>query len=400
MENFILTRDNFSLPKDIIYLNGNSLGPLPRATAENVQKVIKKEWGELLIDAWNEACWIDTPTLLGEKIAKIIKAPPNTVVVGETLSIRLYQVLDAAIQLSKANKSTKTTILTDTGNFPTDRYIAQSLANRYSNTRVKTVPPDKIFENLNQDISILFLTEVDFKTGRLHDMQKINMRAKNLNIITIWDLAHSAGVIDINVKKANVDFAVGCTYKYLCGGPGSPAFLYTKKELLEGFSPTLTGWMGHEHPFSFKSNYTPARGISKFRIGTPEILQMAALESSLKIWNTIDVSQVRETSRYLTDVFIKEVKSGCPNLVLASPENSINRGSHVSFYSANGYPIIQALRSNGIIGDFREPNLMRFGFNPLFNSKQDAIFAAETLCRIILNREWEKPNFLKKKTVT
>ena len=400
MTNFKNTKKAFFIPQNTIYLDGNSLGPLPLTAARRLNIVTEKEWGELLIRGWNEAGWMKFPTENGNRIAKIINAGVGNVVVGDTLTIKVFQALDAAIQIStKRTKGSRNIILSDIANFPSDLYIAKTLQER-AGFKLKLVEPFNVEKSLSTDVAILLLSHVDYRTGQLHDMQKISRLAKNFEIVTVWDLAHSVGVVEINLLETPVDFAVGCTYKYLCGGPGAPAFIYVNPEIQEDVQPAIPGWLGHMKPFDFNENYIPGKGIERMRIGTPPVLQMAVLEEALKIWEKVNISDVRKKSIELTEYFISEMSDLAPKLRLASPKDALLRGSQVSFFSNNGYPIIQALISEGIIGDFREPNIIRFGFNPLFNTKSDIKKAAKNLSRIISSKAWKKTLFSIRRQVT
>ena len=394
---FKATKSLFDLPTNTIYLDGNSLGPPTKKMSRKVDKFIKQKWAKLLIRGWNKDNWIHKPNSIGNKLAKLIGAEENSVIVGDTLSIKTYQALFAAIQLQPNRKI----ILTDSGNFPSDLYVAEGLlASIQPNYKLRAVEPSAILSALSDEIAVLFLTEVDYRTGRKHDMRKITNKAKKFGIITIWDLAHSAGVIPIHLEKFNVDFAVGCTYKYLNGGPGSPGFLYIAQEHQNKIENPIKGWLGHSSPFSFESQYQGAPGINKMQIGTPSIISFKALETSLKIFDKIDINDIRKKSIELTELFIERINKSCPELELVSPREAESRGAHLAYHFDEGYAVIQCLIKNGVIGDFREPNLMRFGFNPLFIGKNEVLKASEILTDIVRQKKWNRNDLKYKLYVT
>ena len=292
-------------------------------------------------------------------------------------------------------------ILTDSGNFPSDLYIAQGiLTSIQSNYKLRTVQPGNILKSLSNDIAVLFLTEVDYRTGRKHDMKKITKKAKKFGIITVWDLAHSVGVIPIYLKKLSVDFAVGCTYKYLNGGPGSPAFLYVAPTHQNKIENPIKGWLGHSSPFSLESQYRGAPGVDKMQIGTPPIIAFKALESSLALFNNVRINDMRKKSIELTELFIEETDKNCPDLELVSPRQAESRGAHLAYSFENGYALMQCLIENGVIGDFRSPNLIRFGFNPLFIDENDLLKASKILAEIMTEKKWNRRKFKLKSYVT
>ena len=397
MSDFLKTKSQFYLPKGIIYLDGNSLGPLPKKTQDRIQHTLNNEWGEMLVTGWNKAGWMDQPNEVGDRIAKLIGATSKTVTVGDTLSIKVFQALASANNYQKNRK----VLLTDSSNFPSDIYAAQGLVNMLQDDhQVKIVSTDDLIDNINENVAAVFFTEVDYKTGRRYDAKKIIKAAKQNGSLVILDLAHSAGAIDTNLTELEVDLAVGCTYKYLNGGPGSPAFIYVNPNLINSLDPCLSGWLGHENPFDFSLKYDPASGIDRMRVGTPPVIAMAALEASLDIWETVNINDVRETSIQLTDQFIKGVEQKCPMLQLITPRLPENRGSQVSFSFEHGYAAMQACIERGVIGDFRAPDVMRFGFTPLFIDSQDVERAIETLAEIMSKDLWNDPKFQKRNKVT
>ena len=397
MSDFLKTKSQFYIPEGIIYLDGNSLGPLTKKAQDRIQHTLNNEWGEMLVTGWNKAGWMDQPNKVGDRIARLIGAAPKTVTVGDTLSIKVFQALASAINFQKNRK----VLLTDASNFPSDIYAAQGLINMLkADHEVKIVNTDNLVENINENVAAIFFTEVDYRTGRRYDAKKIVKTAKQNGALVILDLAHSAGAIDTNLTELDVDFAVGCTYKYLNGGPGSPAFIYVNPNLINSLEPCLSGWLGHENPFDFSLQYNPASGIDRMRVGTPPVIALAALEASLDIWETVNIKDVRETSIQLTDQFIKGVEQKCPMLQLITPRIPENRGSQVSFSFKHGYAVMQACIERGVIGDFRAPDVMRFGFTPLFVDSQDVERASEILAEIMSKDLWNDPKFQKRNKVT
>ena len=397
MSDFLKTKSQFYIPEGIIYLDGNSLGPLTKKAQDRIQHTLNNEWGEMLITGWNKAGWMDQPNKVGDRIARLIGAASKTVTVGDTLSIKVFQALASAINFQKNRK----VLLTDASNFPSDIYAAQGLINMLkADHELKIVNTDNLVENINENVAAIFFTEVDYRTGRRYDAKKIIKTAKQNGALVILDLAHSAGAIDTNLTELDVDFAVGCTYKYLNGGPGSPAFIYVNPNLINSLEPCLSGWLGHENPFDFSLQYNPASGIDRMRVGTPPVIALAALEASLDIWETVNIKDVRETSIQLTDQFIKGVEQKCPMLQLITPRKPENRGSQVSFSFKHGYAVMQACIERGVIGDFRAPDVMRFGFTPLFVDSQDVERATEILAEIMSKDLWNDPKFQKRNKVT
>ena len=397
MSDFLKTKSQFYIPEGMIYLDGNSLGPLTKTAQDRIQYTLNNEWGEMLVTGWNKAGWMEQPNKVGDRIARLIGAASKTVTVGDTLSIKVFQALASAINYQKNRK----VLLTDASNFPSDIYAAQGLINMLkADHELKIVNTDNLIENINENVAAIFFTEVDYRTGRRYDAKKIIKTAKQNGALVILDLAHSAGAIDTNLTELDVDFAVGCTYKYLNGGPGSPAFIYVNPNLINSLEPCLSGWLGHENPFDFSLQYNPASGIDRMRVGTPPVIALAALEASLDIWETVNIKDVRETSIQLTDQFIKGVEQKCSMLQLITPRIPENRGSQVSFSFKHGYAVMQACIERGVIGDFRAPDVMRFGFTPLFVDSQDVERASEILAEIMSKDLWNDPKFQKRNKVT
>lgn len=397
MTDFSRTRDLFELPEGIIYLDGNSLGPLPRAATQRVADMMENEWGKLLITGWNKAGWMGMPRRVGDRIGRLIGAQAGSVVMGDTLSIKVYQALAAALELNPDRR----VVLSDSGNFPSDLYMAQgllkSLGRGYD---LKVVAPEDVEGAIDETVAATMITEVDYGTGRLHDIQALTKRAHEAGAIAIWDLAHSAGAIPVDVSAAGADFAVGCTYKYLNGGPGAPAFIYVAPHLADTVRPALSGWLGHEAPFAFDRDYRPGAGIERMRVGTPPIIALAALDAALDAWDDVEMADVRARSIELSEHFIAEVEARCPALTLASPRDPQARGSQVSFRFAEGYAAMRALIAGGVIGDFRAPDLMRFGFTPLYLGMDDVTAAVDLLEKVMRDGLWREPQFATREAVT
>ena len=397
MTDFAATKSQFHLPANLVYLDGNSLGPLPLRAAERVARTVQAEWGDLLITGWNKAGWMDKPLSVGNRIARLIGAEPDSVAMGDTLSIKVYQALASALEMNP----TRRVILSDSGNFPSDLYMAQGLCRTLgAEYRLKIVEPEDVLDAIDDTIAVTMITEVDYRTGRKHDMAAITARAHERGALTIWDLAHSAGAFPVELAKCGADFACGCTYKYLNSGPGGPAFIYVAPRHQAVARPALSGWQGHDAPFAFDLDYRPAHGVERMRVGTPPILQLAALEASLDIWDGVDMQALRRASLALTDQFIAGVEAACPTLTLATPRDPAMRGSQVSFRHPEGYAIMQALIARGVIGDFRAPDILRFGFTPLFIDAADVAKAVSVLSEIMDKTLWDTPDYKTRKKVT
>jgi kynureninase len=394
---FAATRAMFHLPEGVIYLDGNSLGPLPVAAAARVAQTVTDEWGQMLIGGWNKAGWMEQPSRVGDRIARLIGAEPGSVVMGDTLSIKVYQALASALEMNPKRR----VILSDNGNFPSDLYMAEGLCRTLGGQyRLKTVSPEEVMSAIDDTVAVTMITEVDYRTGRRHDMADITRRAHEHGAITVWDLAHSAGAFPVHLAACKADFAVGCTYKYLNSGPGGPAFIYVAPRHADTARPALSGWLGHEAPFAFDLGYRPGNGIERMRVGTPPVLQLAALEAALDVWDHVDLNDLRAQSLRLQDLFIKRVETQIPGLQLATPRSHLMRGSQVSFRHPEGYAIMQALISEGVVGDFRSPDILRFGFTPLFIDEDDVARAVNIFARIMALGTWDKPAFKQRQRVT
>jgi kynureninase len=397
MTDFARTRALFHLPEGVVYLDGNSLGPLPIAARERVAKMLSEEWGEHLIRGWNSAGWFVQPRKVGDRVGRLIGAPAGTVVMGDTLSIKVYQALASALGLNPKRR----VVLSDSGNFPSDLYMAQGLLGSLGHDYVlKVVEPEEVDAAIDDSVAVVMLTEVDYRTGRLHDMKALTAKAHAAGTLVISDLAHSAGALPVDVTAQDVDFAVGCTYKYLNGGPGAPAFIYVAPRHAETARPALSGWMGHASPFAFDLDYRPGSGIERMRVGTPPVIALTALDAALDAWKGVSLEDLRRKSIELIDLFISEVERRSPELTLASPRDGSRRGSQVSFRHPEGYAIMQALVARGVIGDFRAPDAIRFGFTPLYIGEDDVLRAADILEQIMAKRLWDQPDYRRKALVT
>jgi kynureninase len=389
-------RTRFSLPDGIIYLDGNSLGALPRAAPAALADTAERQWGNDLIASWNKHGWIDWPTRIAGKLAPVVGARPNELLIADSTSVCLFKLLAAAVRARSGRRK----IVTRTQNFPTDLYVAQGLVEMLG-LELASVPVEGVLDAIDQDTSVVSLTHVDYRSSAVLDMRAINDAAHEAGALTLWDLSHSAGAIELDLGGGDCDLAVGCGYKYLNGGPGAPAFIYVAERLQDDLRSPLQGWMGHADPFAFDDDFRPVAGISRFLTGTPSILALAALDAGLDTFDGIAMSEIGAKSRSLSQLFVDEVETRCGDeLRLASPRNPAQRGSHVVFAHADGYAIMQALVARGVVGDFRAPDLMRFGFASLYNSHVEMVCAAEILAGIIASREWDQPRFKERAKVT
>jgi kynureninase len=401
-------REQFELPAGRIYLDGNSLGALPRTTAKRVAHVVQREWGRDLIESWNRAGWIDLPQRLGDKIARLVGAAPGEVVVADSTSVNLFKVLSAALTLTRSDTSARRVILSERDNFPTDLYIAQSLAREHGFELALVDTPEDIAPRLARgDVAVLMLTQVNYRTGRLHDMAALTRAAHDVDALAVWDLAHSAGALPVHLKRDDADFAVGCGYKYLNGGPGAPAFVWVHPRHAEHFVQPLAGWMGHAAPFAFTPEYAPAAGIARALCGTPPVLSMAALECGIDTVLAAEplggMDALRAKSLALSEMFMQLVETRCDGhgLRVVTPRDAAQRGSQVSVArEEGGYAIVQALIARGVVGDFRAPAVLRFGFTPLYIRFVDVWDAVEHLREVLESGEWQQPRFSKKAAVT
>lgn len=392
-------REEFLLPPGVIYLDGNSLGALPRKTPERIREVIEREWGQDLIRSWNVNDWIRYPQRVGDKIASLIGAEAGEVVAADSTSVNLFKLLGAALQL----RPDRPLILSERENFPTDLYIAQGLTDFLGKShRLRLVDRSEISDAMDEEVAVVTLTHTDFRSGQLHDMGALTRGAHQRGALMLWDLSHSAGAMPVDLNGDAADLAVGCGYKYLNGGPGAPAFLFVSKRHQDTIHPPLAGWMGHEAPFSFDTDYRPAPGIERQLCGTPSVLAMAALEVGIDMLTRADLAQVREKSKRLGDLFLQLTDEQCGAFPLthACPQDSTDRGSQVSLRHSEGYAIMQALIARGVIGDFRAPDIIRFGLAPLYLRYVDVWAAVAALKDILESESWRRPEFQKRQTVT
>lgn len=389
-------RERFRVPEGLIYLDGNSLGALPVEAPAALANAAERQWGEDLIASWNKHCWIDWPRRIAAKLAPILGAKTNELLIADSTSVCLFKLLAAAARARPQRKR----ILSQKANFPTDLYVAEGLANMLG-LELRIVAADKVQSSIDENVAVVSLTHVDYRSASIHDMRAINRTATAAGAITVWDLSHSAGAIELDLDATGCELAVGCGYKYLNGGPGAPAFIFVAERLQNELTNPLQGWMGHSSPFAFDDDYRPAGGIDRFLTGTPSILAMAALSAGIDTFDGISMADVQSKSRRLSQLFVDEVERRCGSEVcLASPRDPAKRGSHVVFAHAQGYAVMQALIARGIIGDFRAPDLMRFGFTPLYTCYADVVRAAEILADILDSREWDQPRFKARAKVT
>ncbi|MBB5214359.1 kynureninase [Parapusillimonas granuli] len=382
-------RDEFSLPAGVIYLDGNSLGARPRAALQRAREVVEHEWGTDLIRSWNKAGWFELPLALGDKLAPLIGAGPGEAAVTDTTSINLFKALAAALHLQAADpaRADRRVIVTERGNFPTDVYIAQGLAQWLGQGyQLRLVDrPEDLPAAIGADVAVVMLTHVNYRTGRLLDMAGLTRHAHDQGALMVWDLAHSAGALPVDLNASSADFAVGCTYKYLNGGPGAPAFIWVAPRYLDRFRQPLTGWWGHANPFAMQSEFVPSTTIRSALCGTQPTVSLALVECGLDVFAKTDIHSLRQKSLALTDLFIELVEQRCAAhpLELVTPREHALRGSQVSFTHPHGYAVVQSLIDKGVIGDYREPGIMRFGFTPLYIRFVDVYDAVETLARIL-----------------
>jgi kynureninase len=382
-----MLRDRFELPEGVIYLDGNSLGARPRASLARAHEVVAMEWGQDLIKSWNKAGWFEMPKRLGDRLAPIIGARPGEVAVTDTTSLNLFKALAAAIEIQRQRAPERKVIVTERSNFPTDIYMADGLARwldrGYSIRLVDDV--EGLAGAVDHDCAVLMLTHVNYRTGWQHDMAALTRHAHEAGALALWDLAHSAGAVPLDLHGANADFAVGCTYKYLNGGPGAPAFIWVPEKHQAAFSHPLTGWWSHAAPFAMSHGFTAADGIGRALCGTQPITSLAMVECGLEVFEETDMAAIRTKSLALTDLFIALVEARCAShpLALVTPREHARRGSQVSFTHPHGYAVMQSLIERGVIGDYREPEIMRFGFTPLYTSYADVWDAVEILRDIL-----------------
>lgn len=415
-------RDQFSIPPGVIYLDGNSLGALPKTAAARIAEVVTQEWGNGLIRSWNTASWFDLPQRLGDKVARLVGAAPGEVVCTDSTSVNLYKVLFAALsQVRQQGGSRRKLVLSERSNFPTDLYIAESLCRERGFT-LKLIDASELPAVLNDEVAVLMLTHVNYRTGAMHDMKAVTAAAHTVGALTVWDLAHSVGAVPVALNDSNADYAIGCGYKYLNGGPGAPAFVWVHGRHAGQFEQPLSGWWGHAAPFEFTPHYRPAPGVGRYLCGTQPIVAMAGLECGLDSVLAAEafngdsgpMTALRTKSLALTDAFVNQVEARCPGrFTLVTPREHARRGSQVCLAMTNAaeekanaaYAIVQALIARGVIGDYRAgdaqtPHILRFGFTPLYLGFEEVWNAVEHLVQVLDGGEWKRPEFNRKNAVT
>ncbi|WP_404941886.1 kynureninase [Pseudomonas danubii] len=397
-------RQQFALPEGVIYLDGNSLGARPVAALERARQVIEQEWGDGLIRSWNSAGWRDLSQRLGDRLAPLIGAGNGEVVITDTTTINLFKVLSAALRVQAERAPERRVIVSESSNFPSDLYIAEGLTQMleqgYSLRLVDS--PDQLPAAIDQDVAVVMLTHVNYKTGYMHDMQAVTGLIHEAGALSLWDLAHSAGAVPVELTRSGADYAIGCTYKYLNGGPGSQAFAWVAPALCNLVTQPLSGWFGHARQFDMATQYEPASGIARYLCGTQPITSLAMVECGLEVFEQTDMQSLRRKSLALTDLFIELVEQRCAghDLKLVTPRDHAKRGSHVSFEHPEGYAVIQALIARGVIGDYREPRIMRFGFTPLYTRFSEVWDAVQILGEILDQKTWAQAQFQVRHSVT
>ncbi len=397
-------RARFALPEGVIYLDGNSLGALPAKTAATLEKTILHDWGRGLIGSWNSADWVNLPRTTGAALSRLLGAAPDEVLVGDSTSVNIFKLLAGVLTLPHiARDNARNVIISERGNFPTDLYIAEGLnallGDRYV---LRLVEPGELVTSIDATTAAVLITQVDYCTGHLHEMATINAAAKKAGTHVVWDLSHSAGALPLNLNTDGAEFAVGCGYKYLNGGPGAPGYLYVEKNWHARVSTPLSGWFGHQAPFQFAPSFVPAENISRFQCGTPSILSMIALGCGIDTFDGVEMADVRAKSLALTDLFWQLMEQHCDTcgFTCVAPRIRAERASQLSFAHDHAYPIMQALIARGVVGDFRQPNLIRFGFTPLYTRFVDCWDAVMVIRDVMLSGEWRAEKHHRRKMVT
>lgn len=391
-------RDEFELREGLIYLDGNSLGALPKITKSKLAATVAHEWGDGLITSWLGAEWSTAPRRIGDKIAGLIGAEPGEVIVADSTSVNLFKALTATLSLQPG----RSVLLSERTNFPTDVYMMQGIeALTGGRVRAVTASPDEVVDRLDENVAALLLTQVHYKSGRVRDMAEVTRRAHAKGVLVVWDLSHSAGAIEVDLNAAGADFAVGCGYKFLNGGPGAPGYIFVARRH-QSATPSLSGWFGHARPFDFEEDYAPAPGIERFLCGTPPVLGLVGLEAGVDLIRRADMRELRAKSQRLGELFIDRMAARCGEFGfrLVSPADPAKRGSQVSYAHPHGYEIVQALKARDVIGDFRAPDVLRFGLTPLYLRFADIVDAVERLREVCLNREWDRPEYRERAAVT
>ena len=398
-------KNEFALPENTIYLDGNSLGARPKSALTRAHEVVSQEWGEDLINSWNKADWWGLSTRLGDKVAQLIGANPGETVISDSTTLNLFKALSAAVKIQAEIAPERKAIIAEKDVFPTDLYIIEGyidlVQKGYQLVLIKH--PDELETTLKaHQTAVVVLSHINYRSGYFYDMEQVNQTIHQHNALVIWDLCHSAGAVPIDLNKTQSDFAVSCTYKYLNGGPGSPALIWVNAKHQNKFWQPLSGWWGHQRPFDMADHYEPAQGIRRFLCGTQSILSMSLIECGLDVFLKTDMQKIREKSLNLTDLFIQLVEQECAEFgfELITPIDHLQRGSHVSYCHEHGYAIVQALVARGVIGDYREPAVLRFGVTPLYLSHEDIWHAVQHLKQVMLNEEWKNEKYSVRGQVT
>ncbi|MFY3136759.1 kynureninase [Achromobacter xylosoxidans] len=394
----------FDLPPGVLYMDGNSLGVMPRAAAARAAEVITQEWGTGLIRSWNTAGWFELPSRLGDKLAGLLGAREGELVITDTTSLNIFKALAASLRIQQKRQPRRRVILSERDNFPTDLYMIQGMIDLLQQGYEMRLIDDELplDRALDEDVAVVLLSHVNYRSGQMHDMAAVTRQAHERGALVIWDLAHAAGAVPVDLNGADADYAVGCTYKYLNGGPGSPAFIWVAPRHIPDFWQPLSGWWGHQRPFDMTVAYEPAGGIRRYLCGTQPIVSLAMVECGLDVAREADMAEVRKKSLALGDLFIALVEERCAGhpLTLVTPRDHAQRGSHVSLRHPNGYEVMQALIARGLIGDYREPEVLRFGLTPLYFGYADVWDAVEILKDVLDSRAWDKPEFKQRSAVT
>ncbi|MFY2641821.1 kynureninase [Achromobacter insuavis] len=394
----------FDLPPGVLYMDGNSLGVMPRAAAARAAEVITQEWGTGLIRSWNTAGWFELPSRLGDKLAGLLGAKEGELVITDATSLNIFKALAASLRIQQKRQPERRVILSERDNFPTDLYMIQGMIDLLQQGYEMRLIDDQLplERALDEDVAVVLLSHVNYRSGQMHDMAAVTRQAHERGALVIWDLAHAAGAVPVDLNGADADYAVGCTYKYLNGGPGSPAFIWVAPRHIPDFWQPLSGWWGHQRPFDMTVAYEPAGGIRRYLCGTQPIVSLAMVECGLDVAREADMAEVRKKSLALADLFIALVEERCAGhpLTLVTPRNHAERGSHVSLRHPNGYEVMQALIARGLIGDYREPEVLRFGLTPLYFGYADVWDAVEILKDVLDSKAWDKPEFKQRSAVT
>ena len=394
----------FDLPPGVLYMDGNSLGVMPRAAAARAAEVITQEWGTGLIRSWNTAGWFELPSRLGDKLAGLLGAKEGELVITDTTSLNIFKALAASLRIQQKRQPGRRVILSERDNFPTDLYMIQGMIDLLQQGyEMRLIDDDlPLARALDEDVAVVLLSHVNYRSGQMHDMAAVTRQAHERGALVIWDLAHAAGAVPVDLNGADADYAVGCTYKYLNGGPGSPAFIWVAPRHIPDFWQPLSGWWGHQRPFDMTVAYEPAGGIRRYLCGTQPIVSLAMVECGLDVARDADMAEVRRKSLALGDLFIALVEERCAGhpLTQVTPRDHAERGSHVSLRHPNGYEVMQALIARGLIGDYREPEVLRFGLTPLYFGYADVWDAVEILKDVLDSKAWDKPEFKQRSAVT